>query len=261
MNDNTNVDGKKCSGCEEFKKFNDFYKDAHHPSGYKSECKECNRKRKGAKKFIPIIKNENGKECRTCGEFKSFAEFHKDKRQPDGHVSKCKTCRNERMKQYYEENKEDVLQRNAQYVEKNKVKVKKLRKKYYDANQEYITQRERNRWRENAEVLKEKKRQWGKTKQGQEAYYRSRTKRRSYKHKVDFTPFERTTILERDKWTCQSCGCKVHDRHTGDWNTYDKAHIDHIIPVSKGGNSEPSNLQVLCRTCNLSKQDKILNTI
>jgi len=30
--------------------------------------------------------------------------------------------------------------------------------------------------------------------------------------------------------------------------------IDHIKPVSKGGNSEPENLQLLCRSCNRSKR-------
>ena len=34
--------------------------------------------------------------------------------------------------------------------------------------------------------------------------------------------------------------------------------IDHIIPVSKGGLTEESNLQTLCWKCNRSKSDKIL---
>ena len=32
--------------------------------------------------------------------------------------------------------------------------------------------------------------------------------------------------------------------------------IDHVFPVSKGGNSEPENLQLLCRSCNRSKRSK-----
>ncbi len=60
----------------------------------------------------------------------------------------------------------------------------------------------------------------------------------------------RTLIKERDNYTCQICGKYMPDE-VG-------LHIDHIVPINKGGRSVESNLQVLCDKCNLSKGRKII---
>ncbi len=62
------------------------------------------------------------------------------------------------------------------------------------------------------------------------------------------TPDLRKQIMIRDNYTCQYCGKYMPDE-VG-------LHIDHIIPVSKGGKTVPSNLQVLCSKCNGSKSNK-----
>ncbi len=36
-----------------------------------------------------------------------------------------------------------------------------------------------------------------------------------------------------------------------------KRHVDHIVPLSKGGAHRPSNLAIACSFCNLSKKDKM----
>jgi len=54
----------------------------------------------------------------------------------------------------------------------------------------------------------------------------------------------RTKIFKRDKYKCVDCGSE------------ENLQIDHIIPFIVGGETVKSNLQTLCRTCNLSKRDK-----
>ena len=63
------------------------------------------------------------------------------------------------------------------------------------------------------------------------------------------TPELRNKIKERDNYTCQICGKYMPDE-VG-------LHIDHIIPISKGGKTVEQNLQVLCDKCNLRKSNRI----
>lgn len=58
----------------------------------------------------------------------------------------------------------------------------------------------------------------------------------------------REMVAKRDNYTCRICGKYMPDG-VG-------LHIDHIIPVSKGGKSVASNLQVLCSKCNGTKSNK-----
>lgn len=51
----------------------------------------------------------------------------------------------------------------------------------------------------------------------------------------------RWAVWLRDNFTCKRCGAR--------WNLS----VDHIIPESKGGTLEQSNLQTLCKVCNSKK--------
>lgn len=58
-------------------------------------------------------------------------------------------------------------------------------------------------------------------------------------------------IKDRDNHTCKQCGISV------DAEPNLLLEVDHIIPVSKGGLSEPENLQTLCWRCNRTKGAKM----
>lgn len=60
----------------------------------------------------------------------------------------------------------------------------------------------------------------------------------------------REAIKKRDNYTCCECGNSVYKEPNL------LLEVDHIIPVSKGGKTEASNLQTLCWRCNRSKGDK-----
>jgi 5-methylcytosine-specific restriction endonuclease McrA len=59
----------------------------------------------------------------------------------------------------------------------------------------------------------------------------------------------RTVVLKRDKGLCGLCGKKVDPAN---W------HLDHIVPISRGGEHSYANVQVTHPFCNTSKGAKLL---
>lgn len=59
---------------------------------------------------------------------------------------------------------------------------------------------------------------------------------------------DRHNVFVRDNYQCKECGRN---------NKQTTLHIDHIIPVSKGGRGNFDNLQTLCFDCNMAKSTRI----
>lgn len=60
----------------------------------------------------------------------------------------------------------------------------------------------------------------------------------------------RFEVFKRDAFTCQYCGGKAPETIL---------HVDHIEPVSKGGNNDILNLITSCQACNAGKSDRRLD--
>lgn len=54
----------------------------------------------------------------------------------------------------------------------------------------------------------------------------------------------RIELFKKAKHKCQACG------------STEKLEVDHILPISKGGDSRIENLQILCRSCNRKKRSR-----
>lgn len=75
------------------------------------------------------------------------------------------------------------------------------------------------------------------------------------KERAKMTNGLRFEVLARDNFTCGICG---RSPLKGDDV---KLHVDHKMPISKGGKTEMDNLWVLCRDCNLGKRDKVVTQL
>jgi hypothetical protein len=65
------------------------------------------------------------------------------------------------------------------------------------------------------------------------------------------TPALRAEVLRRDNYICRDCGASPRN----DPNVILTVH--HLVPVSKGGKTDLSNLVTNCNRCNLGKGDRI----
>lgn len=72
-------------------------------------------------------------------------------------------------------------------------------------------------------------------------------RRRARKLKATVEHFTRQEIIERDNRTCHICG-RTELPDAG-------IHLDHVIPLSKGGDHSRANVKVACSECNIRKGD------
>lgn len=214
------------------------------------------------------------KKCKKCLAIKSVEDFHKDKGMKDGYKNYCRECYKAKIYSYGEKQGEEKrepyikigfnpISGKSGFIKKPKPIIIKneIEGKECTRCEEWKPLTEYHKFRRMTYGLNiycktcdiSAKKEYFHTEKGRNNSHRASAKRRSLIKGVKFTPYERAEILKRDKYTCQNCGIKVHDRSSGNWNTPNKAHLDHIVSLVDGGNTEPNNIQTLCRTCNLSK--------
>lgn len=80
----------------------------------------------------------------------------------------------------------------------------------------------------------------------------SKIKREAAIRKVSVESVNPIKVFDRDNWVCQLCGHKVLRSKRGSYHPR-SPELDHIIPISKGGEHSYRNTQCTCRQCNWSK--------
>lgn len=83
-----------------------------------------------------------------------------------------------------------------------------------------------------------------------DSYIRSVAKRRAHvSFDVDDRDLRRLMLRQMSK--CNHCGVYL------DKNVSRFVHLDHIVPLSRGGTHSIGNLQYLCQSCNVRKLDRL----
>jgi 5-methylcytosine-specific restriction endonuclease McrA len=145
-------------------------------------------------------------------------------------------------RQRYQEDPTSELARNAEYRSTHPEIVNEISRRYRAAHPEVGAAYAR-RWREaNPDQAAVR---------GREASRRRRARMRGVIVE-DFTDLE---IFERDGWICGIC-CAPIDCVIG-WPAPKSPSIDHIQPISKGGDHTRDNVQASHLRCNLRKGGRI----
>lgn len=188
--------------------------------------------------------------CRGCGQEKEADQFPVNKSSPDGLHSRCKACRADKAKarrdrpefkaaeakrlaEHYQANRPEILDARKRRYEKNKVRELLRNKAWSDANREY--HRALNR-------------QW--SKRNPVAARALVARRRALEAGADgrYTKKDVDALMVDQGGLCNACHCSLEA------SGY---HVDHVMPISKGGANDIGNLQLLCPTCNRSKGAKL----
>lgn len=225
------------------------------------------------------------KRCCACHIEKPLECFYKCKSHRDGHAALCKVCDNLRSREYRqthkkaiavrrrnyrEKNKEEITKRKHEYYERNKEQIHKKNKVYRQTHKEEISKRmhrylheyhkqnkerihkyQHNYYKANKERITEKHRKYRLTERGKLAYrrmYHNRLARaKSVKANLTLDQWDKILIIQNNR--CNICHKKFTEKRIPT--------MDHIIPVSLGGDLTFENIQALCLSCNSTKQAKL----
>lgn len=162
----------------------------------------------------------------------------------------CSECKKGHVAQWVENNKERSLEISREWKQRNWSALYEKQKEYRAKNK-HLRQIESRKYREKyPDKVKECKKK--SVEKNREHYtvlsrnYTARKKNAEGKHTVK----DIKALFVSQNGICNGCGCELQT--TG----RKKYHIDHIVALANGGSNYPSNLQLLCPSCNTSKCDK-----
>lgn len=82
-----------------------------------------------------------------------------------------------------------------------------------------------------------------------------RIKRKALQRGATVESVNPAKVFDRDGWRCKLCGIKTPKSKRGTYAD-DAPELDHIMPLSKGGDHSYRNTQCACRRCNGAKADR-----
>lgn len=206
-------------------------------------------------------------ECKTCQKVYANNWYAKNRAEIQAkhkaYDAEHKAERKAYMQRYRAEHREERRLYNKKYREERREWWRETIKKHQRANPEkhrewmrksrlkHIDKRReegRRYYAEHGNAMRLNNHEW--YRKNKDASRAKSHKRRALKAQSGgvHTPTDIQLLLKSQKGKCWWCG-KLIDP--------DNYHVDHRIPLSRGGSNAPENLCISCPKCNLSKGDKL----
>lgn len=150
-------------------------------------------------------------------------------------------------------------------LELKRARRRKYMRAYRKANQERLREQERERYKRNPDKIKEKNAEWCRRnpdkarernirwrarhlEKARDWAWKSASRARARKKDCNYDDIDRREVLRRFNGRCGICGRPIAKGK--------KFHIDHIVPLEKGGEHSYANTQPAHPHCNLVKGKK-----
>jgi len=188
-----------------------------------------------------------GRSCTVCGEWKLFSDFNKNRGRKYGCSNVCKVCKKKIDKHYYEKNKEKIIRQTSEYHKKNPEVKKKCCDNYRAKNKDKIRESDKLYRKHHFNERYKYNKLYFLKNPDKIKIYAQRYRNRLLNASGNYTRQEWIDLCSKCGNRCICCGLEV------------KLTVDHIIPLSRGGSNCIDNIQPLCKNCNSSKNNKIID--
>jgi 5-methylcytosine-specific restriction endonuclease McrA len=206
-------------------------------------CPKCSRNLP-ASAFSKSKRDGLQSQCRACKKANYIANREKRNEQSRANYAANREKRKEQMKVYQKSNPEIGKASNARYRAKNRDKILVKGKEYREKNRLRLREEARERYASDREKYQSRNKAWKKA--NPDKLKAQDFRRRARMSGGTLTASEIKAIVAQD---CFWCGTDCAQDY----------HLDHIVPLSKGGRNSRCNIAVSCPSCNLQKGSKDLS--
>lgn len=254
--------GKRCSKCRRWwpatAEF--FSRNVSKKDGFAYDCKVCSKSRHNAWRTANRIEiNRRNRESHAANPelFRGYSKTYREKntakenarrkRWREGHREHVRQYNKENHAQYYETHKEQIAAYKRARHKADPGAAYRRVKAWRGSNPEKYRASLKS-WRErNPEKNRLHQKRYRDSHRAQQSAARHRRRARLKSAEGIWAAADIEKLYTLQKGRCWWCKKKLGKKY----------HIDHRIPLSKGGTNWPSNLVLTCPKCNLSKNARL----